>query len=103
MSQASLNLKEPLHLNWFGLLKPINQPINSKQPVQLTPQTISLEKTLEEILRDINIQVLETNYFINLGQLSKIVLDIKRYIFKLIKFVQLVQLELACAIMAIDH
>jgi hypothetical protein len=60
-------------------------------------------KTLEEILKDINIQVLEIRYVINLGQLLNIVLNIKQYIFKLIKFVQLVQLELVYAIVVIDH
>ncbi len=33
----------------------------------------------------------------------KIVLNIKRYIFKLVKFVQLMQPEFVYAIMAIDH
>jgi hypothetical protein len=66
------------------------------------------EKILEEILKDINTQVLETKYVINFGQLLKIVLDIKRYIFKLVKPFQLVQLKLvqpkhACAVIAIDH
>ncbi len=52
------------------------------------------KKKLEKILKDINIQVVEAKNVINLGQLLRIVLDIKRYIFKPIKFVQLVQLEL---------
>jgi hypothetical protein len=52
------------------------------------------KKKLENILKDINIQVVEAKYVINLGQLLRIVLDIKRYIFKPIKFVQLMQLEL---------
>jgi hypothetical protein len=57
----------------------------------------------ENFGRDISTQVLETKYVINLGQLLKIVSDIKRYIFKLIKYVQLVQFEFACATTAIDH
>jgi len=57
----------------------------------------------ENFGRDISIQVLETKYVINLGQLLKIVPDIKWYIFKLIKYVQLVQFEFPCATMAIDH
>jgi hypothetical protein len=70
----------------------------------LIAQTIILEKILEEILRNIEIQVLETN----LGQLLRIVPNIRWYIFKLVKFVQLVQPELvhlkhACATMGIDH
>jgi hypothetical protein len=69
---------------------------------------MSLNKTLEEFLKAINIQGLETKYVINLGQLLKIVPNIKRYIFKPVKFVQPVQpepiqLEPTCATMAIDH
>jgi hypothetical protein len=52
------------------------------------------KKKLEKILKDINIQVLETKYVINLVQLLSSVVDIKRYIFKPIKFVQPVRLEL---------
>jgi hypothetical protein len=67
-----------------------------------------LEKTLEEILRDISTQVLETKYVINLGQLLKIVLNIKWYIFKLVKPFQLVQLEPielepTCVTITINH
>jgi hypothetical protein len=74
----------------------------------LIPQTITPKKTLEEILRDIITQVLETKYVINLGQLLRIVPDIKLYIFKSVKSIQLVQRELVqleptCAIVAIDH
>jgi hypothetical protein len=59
-------------------------------------------------MRNINIQVLETKYVINLGQFLKIILDTKIYISKLVKYVQLmqlesIQLEHACAEMAIDH
>jgi hypothetical protein len=39
-------------------------------------------------------------YIINLGQLLKIVPNIKWYIFKLVKFIQP---ELACVAVAIDH
>jgi hypothetical protein len=76
-SQAFVDLNIPLHLNLASLLKLVSQLVTSKQPIQLTPQTITLEKTLEEILKDINTQVLETKYVINLGQLLKIVLKIK--------------------------
>jgi hypothetical protein len=102
-------------LNWAGLPKLLSQPVISKQVIQFTPQTISPKKNLEEILRDINIQVLETKYVTNLGQFLKnleeilrdiniqvletkyvtnlgqflkIMLDIKRYIFKLVKSIQ---------------
>jgi hypothetical protein len=52
---------------------------------------------------DISTQVLETKYVINLGQLLKIMLDIKWYIFKPIEFVQWMQLEPTCVVVAIDH
>jgi len=52
------------------------------------------KKILEEILKDINTQVLETKYVINFGQLLKIVLNIKWYIFKPVKPFQLVQPKL---------
>jgi hypothetical protein len=63
---------------------------------------------LEEILKDINTQVLETKYVINLGQLLKVVLNIKQYILKPDKSIQPIQLEpiqpeLACATVAINH
>jgi hypothetical protein len=106
--QALIDLNGPLHSNWVGLLKLVSQPITNKQLVQLTSKTMTLNKTLKEILRDINTQVLETKYVINLGQLLKIVPYIKWYIFKLIKPIQLVQLERVqaeptCATIVIDH
>ncbi len=58
---------------------------------------------MEEVLRDIRIQVLEIKYVINLGQLLKIVPNIKRYIFKLVKFVHPIQPKHACATVVIDH
>jgi hypothetical protein len=60
-----------------GLPKPMSQSIISKQLIQLTTQSNLPEKTLEEILIDIDTQVLETKYVINLGQLLKIVPNIK--------------------------
>jgi hypothetical protein len=64
--------------------------------------------TLEEILKGISIQVLETKYTINLGQLLKIIPNITRYIFKLVKIIQSIQpkhvyLKPTCALVAIDH
>jgi len=82
MSQAFVDLNRPLHSNYASLLILISQLVTSKQPIQLTSQTIIPEKTLEEILKDINTQVLEIKYVLNLGQFLKIVLDIKRYIFE---------------------
>jgi len=69
----------------------------------LTTKTILLKNIFEEILMDISTQVLETKYVINLGQFLNIMLDIKWYIFKPIKFVQRMQPEPACAVVAIDH
>lgn len=76
-SQGLNNLNKPLHSNWVSLIpKLIDQPITSKQPIHLIAQTIILEKTLEKILRNINIQVLETKCVINLGQRLRIVPNI---------------------------
>ncbi len=41
---------------------------------------VTIDKTLKEIIRDIRKQVLETKYTLNLGQLLRAILDIKRYI-----------------------
>ncbi len=54
-------------------------------------------------MKNINIQVLETKYVINLRQLLKIVSDIKQCIFKLVKYVQSVQHELTCVVVTINH
>jgi hypothetical protein len=64
---------------------------------------MTLKKTLEEILKNISTQVLETKYVINLGQLSKILPNIKQYIFKPIKHIQPVQPEPTCVVVVIDH
>jgi hypothetical protein len=87
ISQTIIDFNIPLHSNWVGLLEPTNQLVISKQPIQLTSQMTLLKKTLEEILKDINIHVLETKYVINLGQLLRIVSHIKRYILKSVKYV----------------
>jgi hypothetical protein len=59
-SQALINLNGPLHSNWVGLLEIANQSTMDKQLVHLIVHTTKLEKTLEEILKDISAQVLET-------------------------------------------
>jgi hypothetical protein len=79
-----------------------------KQHVHLHVETMTPYKTLENILKYINTQVLESKYVINLGQLLRIMPNIKQYIFKLVKFVQLVQFEPiypkpTCAAITIDH
>ncbi len=60
------SVKGPLHSNWVGLQEPMNQSVIDKRFVQLTIQTTLLEKTLEDILKNIDTQVLETKYVINL-------------------------------------
>ncbi len=80
----------------------------SKQHVHLTTQTTLLKKILEKILRDINTQILETKYVTNLEQLLKVVPYIKRYIFRPIKSIRLVQSKLVhyeptCVVAIIDH
>jgi hypothetical protein len=69
---------------------------------------MTLKKTFEDILKDISTQVLETKFVNNLGQILNIMLDIKRYIFKLVKPIQPiqpkhVQLEPTCATITINH
>jgi hypothetical protein len=69
---------------------------------------MTLKKTFEDILKDISTQLLETKYVNNLGQFLNTMLDIKRYIFKLVKPIQLVQPkhvqhEPTCATITINH
>ncbi len=61
---------QPVESNWIGEAN--QQLIISKQ--------ITTNKTLEKILRDVNEQVLETKYTLNLGQLLQVIPDIKCYI-----------------------
>jgi len=74
----------------------------SKQHVQLTPHNNTKIDFGGNFERH-QTQVLEIKYVINLGQLLKVVPNIKGYIFKLIKFVRLVQPERAYATLAINH
>jgi hypothetical protein len=83
--QAPSDHNGPLQSNWVGLLDNTHQPITSQPLVELSTQLMMLEKTLEQILKDISTQVLETKYVLNLGPLLKIVPNIKRHIFKLVK------------------
>jgi hypothetical protein len=41
--------------------------------------------TIEKIFQDINKQMLEINYILNLGQLLKITLELKRYFWQKLK------------------
>jgi len=52
--EAHVDMNGPLHSNWVGLPELINQLVIGKQHVHLTAQTTLLEKTLENILKDIN-------------------------------------------------
>ncbi len=78
-------MNAPLCSNWARLPKTINQTVIGKQHVNFLEQSTTLEKTLEEIQIDISTQVLETKYVINLGQILKIVPNIKQYFFNQLK------------------
>jgi hypothetical protein len=41
--------------------------------------------SIEEIFQDISRQMLETNYTLNLGQLLKIIFELKRYLWQKMK------------------
>jgi len=55
----------------------------------LTSEHVTTKKTLEEIMKDISTQVLETNNTLNLGQLLWVILDIKWYILNQIAMIQI--------------
>ncbi len=63
---------------------------------------VTTNKTLEESIRDINKQVLETKCTLNLGQLLKAILDIKGYILNPVSSKH-VLLESTVASITIDH
>jgi hypothetical protein len=68
----------------------------------MTPEQVTTNKTLEEILKDLSKQVLETKYTLNLGQLLQVILNIKCYILNLIPSKPTL-LKLAIALVTIDH
>jgi hypothetical protein len=72
----------------------------NKQPVIL--EQVTTKKTLKKILMDISKQVLETKYTLNLGQLLRMILDIKCYILNLIPS-KPISLELVVAYVTIDY
>jgi hypothetical protein len=43
--KSPIDLNGPLHSNWVGLPKLVSQPIINKQLVQMTSQTMTLDKT----------------------------------------------------------
>jgi hypothetical protein len=63
---------------------------------------VTIKKKLKEIFKEIFKQVVETKYKLNLGQLLRVILDIKCYIFNLVPS-KLALLELAIASIAMDH
>ncbi len=63
---------------------------------------VTTYKTLEEILKDISKQVLETQYTLNLGKLLQMIPNIKCYIFRRVPS-KPVLLEAIVASIAIDH
>jgi hypothetical protein len=65
-------------------------------------EEVTTKKTLIEILRDINKQVLRTKYTLSLGQLLQAIPNIKRYIFNLVPSKPTL-LEQIVASIAIDH
>jgi hypothetical protein len=80
-----------LQSNWVGLLNnsTMTQLVISNQTSEVNQQPViskqvNTDKTLEEILRNINKQVLETKYTLNLGQPLWAILDIKHYIFNMV-------------------
>jgi len=98
-----------LQSNWVGVFDNsiTNKPGENNQTDEVNQQPMILEyviieKTLEEILMDINKQVLETKYIFNLGQLLQVILDIKRYIFNFVPFQHVLSKQVVAAI-AIDH
>jgi hypothetical protein len=85
----------------------IAQPIENNQTHDVNQQLVTLEhvttyKTLEEILKDIITQDLETKYTLNLGQLLKVIHDVKCYIFNLMPSKPIL-LEPTVVSVAIDH
>lgn len=62
---------ETLQSNWAGLLgiTKANQLVGSNQTNEISLKLMTLEKYLEEILKDISTQNFKTNYIINLGQM----------------------------------
>jgi hypothetical protein len=64
----------------------------------VTKEQITTEKTLEESFKDINKQVLETKYTLNLGQLLWVIHDIKHDILNLIPSKPNVQESIVVAI-----
>ncbi len=98
-----------LHNNWVGLPNDPTtiQPAVSNQTGEVNQQPIIskeviTEKTLKEILKDINKQVLETKYTLNLGQLLWAIPNIKHYIFNSVPSKSTL-LEPTIASIAINH
>jgi hypothetical protein len=63
---------------------------------------VTIEKTFKNILKDINKQVLEKKYTLNLGQLLRMIPDIKHYIFNSMTSKPIL-LEPIVILISIDH
>jgi len=63
---------------------------------------VTIKKILEQILKDISKQVLETKHTLNFGQLLRMILNIKHYIFNPVPSKPTL-LEPTVALVAIDH
>jgi hypothetical protein len=68
----------------------------------VTLEHVTIEKTLEEIMKDINKQVLETKYTLNLRQLLSIIPYINWYIFNSVPSKPVLS-KLVVASITIDH
>jgi len=63
---------------------------------------VTIKKILEQILKDISKQVLETKHTLNFGQLLRMILNIKHYILNPVPSKPTL-LEPTVALVAIDH
>ncbi len=107
--QPTIINEESLYGNWVGLPNnsTIIQQIENNQTGDVNQQPmiseqVIIEKTLKEIIKYINEQVLETKYTLNSGQFLWVIFDIKRNIFNLV-LLKLVLLELIVVSITIDH
>jgi len=70
--------KTQWNINWVGLpkIEVSTKPIISQS---LSTNFNNIIMCMEQIFQDINKQMLETTYTLKLGQLLKIALDLKKY------------------------
>jgi hypothetical protein len=70
--------------SWIGMPSSV-KPIKPTKLQEVPPTSPSKIIFIEEIFQDISKQMLETNYTLNLGQLIKITLDLKKYLSQKLK------------------